>query len=283
MAHRFFNRLSLPLATLFSLWLGLSAWSWAAPTTYSLGVVPQFTPVDIGQRWTPVLERIRQQTGINLQIRTSTNIPAFETEFLGGIPDFVFLNPYHMVMASKAQQYRPLVHGKDTLSGILVVNSNSAIKSVQDLKGATLAFPAPNAFGASLYMRALLAEREKIHFTPTYVGTHQNVYRHVIYGDALGGGGVEATLQNEPDAVRSHLRVIYRTPETASHPLAVHPRVPKTVADQVLRALQQMNQDENGRRLLDRVELSEAVEADYALDYAPLEKLSLERYIVIKK
>lgn len=254
----------------------------AAQSVYSLAVVPQFTTVEIGQRWAPLLERLRKETGIDLRIRTTANIPAFEAEFLGGIPDFAYLNPYHMVMAAKAQGYKPLIRGGKHLSGILVVKKDGPIKRVSDLAGATLAFPAPNAFGASLYMRALLSEQEKLEYTPTYVGTHQNVYRHVIYGDAQAGGGVESSLAHEPEGVRHQVRILYRTPETPSHPLAVHPRVPGSMAARVTQALRNLARDEEGRALLRQVELDQAVAADYARDYAPLERLRLERYVVLK-
>lgn len=254
-----------------------------AQTTYTLSVVPQYTTVDIGLRWTPLLERIKQETGIALQIRSTSTIPAFEAEFLEGIPDFVFLNPYHMVMAAKAHGYRPLVRSSQPLSGVLVVKKGGSINSLADLNGTTLAFPAPNAFGASLYMRALLSEQERISFTPAYVGNHQNVYRHVMYGDAQGGGGIEATLAREPEGIRDQLRVLYHTPDAAPHPLAVHPRVPHKIADRVFEVLRRMAKDPEGKKLLDKAELNEATPADYQRDYAPLEKLKLERYVVIKQ
>jgi phosphonate transport system substrate-binding protein len=255
-----------------------SAWA----STYTLAVVPQFTAVDTGQRWTPLLEQLHKDTGIQLQIRTSTSIPAFETEFLGGVPDFVYLNPYHMVMAAKAQAYRPLVRSSQPLSGILVATQPGP-KRVADLNGATLAFPAPNAFGASLYLRALLQEREKLSFTANYVGTHQNVYRHVLHGEAQAGGGIETTLEKEPEGIRKQLAVLYRTPDTAAHPLAVHPRVPGDVADKIVQALRRMAGSAAGRKLLQQVELDDAILADYRHDYAPLEALHLERYVVNSK
>lgn len=267
---------------LLLLLLFVSAHTWAQ-TTYTLAIVPQYTTVDIGLRWTPLLDRIQKETGIALQIRSSANIPAFEAEFLEGIPDFVFLNPYHMVMAAKAHGYRPLVRSSQPLSGILVVKRGGNIKSLRDLKGSTLAFPSPNAFGASLYMRALLSEQEHIDFTPTYVGTHQNVYRHVLYDDAQAGGGVEATLEREPSGVRNQLHILYRTPDSASHPLAVHPRVPRKIADKLSQALRRMAADPEGKKLLAATELENAVPADYQRDYGPLEKLNLERYVVIKQ
>ena len=254
-----------------------------AGQTYTFSVVPQFTPVDIGIRWTPLLKRLETDTGLNFQLRMHEKTTAFELEFLRGDPDFVYLNPYHMIMAGKAQGYVPLVRGTEHLSGILVVDKGGPVKSLADLNGAKLAFPSPNAFGASLYMRAQLAEKEKISFTPVYVGTHQNVYRHVLLGEEAAGGGIMATLDREPASVRARLHVLFKTQETASHPVAAHPRVPREAREKVARALIALNQDPTGRKLLDDVELSGAVSADFARDYLPLEKLKLDRYLVVDK
>ena len=270
-------RLLLPLLALMAIPAGN-----ASATAYTIAIVPQFTPLDIGLRWTPLLDRLKQETGVALQIRAHDSIPNFEAEFLRGIPDFVLLNPYHMVMAAKAQGYRPLLRSSQPLSGVLVVDGRGGINALGDLKGAAIAFPAPNAFGASLYMRALLTEKEKLAFTPAFVGTHQNVYRSVVYGDAQAGGGAVTTLAKEPAGVQGRLKVLYRTPGTASHPLAVHPRVPDEVVDKVVRALLHMASDPDGRKLLDQVDLKDVVTADYARDYAPLELLKLERYVVVK-
>ncbi|MEW5768860.1 MAG: phosphate/phosphite/phosphonate ABC transporter substrate-binding protein [Pseudomonadota bacterium] len=262
--------------------IALAAGDAGAARTYTLAIVPQYTAVDIGMRWAPVIERIRAETGIELQLHTTPSIPAFEAEMLKGIPDFAFMNPYHMVMAAKAQGYRPLVRSTQALSGILVVARNGPAKRLEDLNGATLAMPAPNAFGASLYMRALLSEKERLRYRTAYVGTHQNVYRHVLLGEALAGGGVEATLEKEPAAVREQLAILYRTPGTASHPLAAHPRIPAGDVEQVVAALRSMTHDAAGRALLARVELDDAAPADYARDYAPLLELRLDRYVARK-
>ncbi|MBI5329114.1 MAG: phosphate/phosphite/phosphonate ABC transporter substrate-binding protein [Betaproteobacteria bacterium] len=255
----------------------------AAVETYTLAVVPQFSPVDIGQRWTPLLTRLEKETGLRFQLRIPERIPVFEKEFLAGIPDFVFLNPYHAVMARKAHGYIPLIRANERLTGILVTDSQGPIRNLQDLQGKTVAFPSPNAFGASLYMRALLAEKEKIHFNPVYVGTHQNVYRHILMGEAMAGGGVNATLETEPSALRSRIKVLYATPGVAPHPLAAHPRVPKADRDKVVQALLRMNQEASGRTLLERAELEGIQLADYVRDYQSLELLKLERYMALDR
>lgn len=262
-----------------TLLLYLLAAAASAGQVFTLSVVPQFTPVDIGLRWTPVLEHLEKEAGITLQLRVLERIPKFEEDFVAGRPDFVYLNPYHEVMAMKAQGYVPLVRGSDPLNGILVVDREGPIRRLADLNGKTLAFPSPNAFGASLYMRALLREQEKINFTTSYVGTHQNVYRHVLLSEADGGGGIGATLEKESAAVRNRLKVLYTTPGVAPHPLAAHPRVPAAVRERVAEALLKLDGRPAGRKLLATVELDRAQRADYARDYAPLEKLNLDRYV----
>jgi phosphonate transport system substrate-binding protein len=264
--------------------LGLALTSPArAGQVYTFAIVPQFAPVDIGIRWTPLLKRLEADTGLAFQLRIFEKTLAFEEDFLRGNSDFVYLNPYHMVMAAKTQGYTPLVRGAESLSGMLVVDRDGPIKTLADLNGANVAFPSPNAFGASLYMRALLSDKERLRFTPVYVGTHQNVYRHVLLGVEMAGGGVAATLDREPPTIRTRLHALYKTPETASHPVAVHPRVPREVRDRLARALIELNKDPGGRKLLDDVELSGAMAADYARDYLPLEKLKLDRYLVVDK
>jgi ABC-type phosphate/phosphonate transport system, periplasmic component len=256
--------------------------SLAQERVFTIGVVPQFTPVEIYERWGPLVKELENRTGLKFELKTYKSIPEFEKAFLKGEPDFVFMNPYHQVMAYKAQKYIPLVRDKTPLTGILVVRRDSPVKEVKDLDGKVIAFPAPNAFAASLYMRALLTEKFKISFIPEYVKTHDNVYRHVILGKAQAGGGVNNTFLRQPEEVKRELRILYETPPTAPHPFSVHPRVPKEVRDKVKRAILDMANEPSMKALLDRVQMPNPVPADYARDYKPLEKLNLEKYVVLE-
>jgi phosphonate transport system substrate-binding protein len=256
--------------------------SLAQERVFTIGVVPQFTPVEIYERWGPLVKELENRTSLKFELKTYKSIPEFEKAFLKGELDFVFMNPYHQVMAYKAQKYIPLVRDKTPLTGILVVRRDSPVKEVKDLDGKVIAFPAPNAFAASLYMRALLTENFKISFTPEYVKTHDNVYRQVILGKAQAGGGVNNTFLRQPEEVKRELRVLYETPPSAPHPFSVHPRVPKEVRDKVKKAILDMANEPSMKALLDRVQMPNPVPADYARDYKPLEKLNLEKYVVLE-
>lgn len=264
------------LAAVFSLGNAASA----ADTAFTLAVVPQFAALQVHRDWTPLLARLEQATGYRFELRVYDKVPRFEEEVLQGIPDLVFMNPYHMVMAKKAHGYRPLVRddaGK--LSGILVIRRDGAIKSLTDLNDKEVAFPAPNSFGASLYMRALLAEKEGIKIRPVYVGNHRNVYRQVALGDMAAGGAVQATFDKEPEALRAQLRIFYSTPGVEPHPLAAHPRVPEAVGKKISEAMLALGADPEGRKLLAAVQMPQPVKADYQRDYAPLTRLKLENYV----
>ena len=259
--------------------LGVSFLTEAA--NYTLAVVPQASPAETYRRWAPFAEQLQRVTGQHLQLRVYRSFDEFETDLVNGLADFAYMNPYHFLMARKAQGYLPLVRdGSRLLSGQLLVRRDSPLKSVKELNGKTIAFPDPNAFAASLYMRALLQEKANIRFTASYLGTHANVYRHVILGSVAAGTGVNLTLARERPETRDELRVLYETPGTAPHPLCAHPRIPADLREAVTRAVLELNKNENGRTLLKRVDILQPVRAVYARDYQPLEKLDLQKYTV---
>jgi phosphonate transport system substrate-binding protein len=263
-------------------WHGAEAQTSGERPAYTVAVVPQFPAAEIHRDWVPLLEQVGREAGVTLNLKLAASIPRFEAEVLAGTPDFAFMNPYHAVMAMRAQGYIPLVRDSKLLSGVLVVRKDDPIKSVQELDGKQIAFPAPNAFGASLWMRALLAEREHIHFKPVYVQTHGNVYRQVVRGTSAAGGGINSTLQQEREELRSDLRVLMETTGVAPHPLSAHPRVPPAVQRAVADALMRLSTDAKGQALMKEASMPAPVRADYARDYRPLEQFKLDKYVVVE-
>lgn len=248
---------------------------------YLFDVVPQLTSSKIYTTWSPLLQRVGQDAGLCFELRVSATIPEFEKKLLKGEPEFVFLNPYHAVLAYQKRKYQPLLaDSEDLLTGILVVRADSPLKSLDDLKGKSIAFPAPNAFAASLLIRAELAKK-KIDITPVFVKTHSNVYRSVIGKDVIAGGGVNNTLDNEASEVRQQLRVLYETSAYTPHPIATHPSVPAAVRERFLKAILKLTQDEEGRKLLDGISLHKPQAVTYAKHYQPLESLRLEKFLVL--
>lgn len=251
---------------------------------YTLAIVPQSSPASTYRQWAPFAERLGRLTGERLQLRVYRTFEEFETDLVNGRADFAYMNPYHLVIARKHQGYVSLLRDNSRLlSGVLVVRRDSPITSTQDLNGRDIGFPDPDAFASSLYMRALLQEKEKIRFESRYLTTHSNVYRHVILGTVAAGGGVNVTLARERPEALNELRVLYETPASSPHPLCAHPRISAALQQRVIQAVLRMAEDEDGRAALQLIDIPQPVRADYARDYQSLEKLQLEKYRLQKQ
>lgn len=246
----------------------------------SIAVVPQLPVATVYSHWAPLLQRLGQETGLCFDLTINANIPEFESLLLSGKPDLAFANPYHTVMAHKKRGYIPLVaDGQTLLTGILVARKGSPFKGASDLNDQVVDFPAPNAFAASLVIRATLA-KQGIQVKPRYVKTHTNVYRDVILGDAAAGGAVNNTLRREPEEVRQMVQVIYETPGYRSHPLIASERLPTALRKRITQGILNLSQTPEGANLLDAAQLGKPIVVTYDNDYAPLEKLGLEKYVV---
>lgn len=251
----------------------------AAAKVWRLAVVPQLTPVEMARHWTPVVQHLAQ-AGFPCELVVPASIASFEPEFLEARADVVFLNPYHMVMAHRAHHYEPLLRDSRALEGVLVVRKDSPIRAITQLRDQRLSFPAPNAFAASLYIRAMLERQHQLRYEPHYALNHRNAIRQVLAGDSAAAGVVRTTLEMEPAEVQQQLHVLYTTPRLSPHPLAVHPRVPAALRRTLSDTLLTLAEAPEGRALMAGIQLPAPQKTSYSSDYAGLERLRIEKFVV---
>ncbi|MDK9689236.1 phosphate/phosphite/phosphonate ABC transporter substrate-binding protein [Azospira sp.] len=248
-----------------------------AERVYTLGVTPQFERRQLFAIWKPILIELEKRTGLRFDLAIMPDIPSFERQYNAGAFDFAYMNPYLMV--ANPAGYIPLVRDETPVTGILVVARDSPFRTPADLEGKEIAFPAPNAIGASLLIRAELVRKYKVNFTPRYVNSHTAVYLSVTQGLASAGGGVQKTLNEQKPEVQERLRVLYRTAAFAAHPIAAHPRVDGAVREQVRSALLDFAATPAGKALLQEIPLARMVPTAMK-DYQPLKDLGLEDFFV---
>ena len=252
----------------------------AEEKVYTIGIVPQFEIRHIRKIWNPILNEIKKKTGYKLTFVGSPTIPDFESEFSAGSFDFAYMNPYHALIANKTQGYVPLIRDTERkLQGILVVRKDSGIDSVKELDGAKISFPAPNALGASLLIRADLTKQHNIKFNPIYVKTHSSVYLNVIVKQTTAGGGVGKTLKQQKENIRGALKIIYRSPEVSPHPITAHPRVPEIVKNNIKQAFLELGKSDAGKALLSKIPMKQIGDAQLS-DYTPLNEFNLDEFYV---
>ena len=217
----------------------------------SFGVVPQQSATKLAQTWLPVLEFLERASGLAIRFRTAPDIPEFERRVAAGEYDIAYMNPYHYTVFSGKPGYRAFAKSEgQLLRGILVVRKESPLRSPRELEGATIAFPAPAAFAATILPRAFLAGEGVAH-TPKYVSSHDSVYLSVAKGLYPAGGGVVRTFDSLEPTVREQLRVLWETEGVTPHAFAAHPRVPPETVRRLVEAMLSMGTTEEGARLLE--------------------------------
>lgn len=249
----------------------------AEPVSYTFAVTPQFEQRKLIAIWSPIVAELEKRTGLSIQLTSMMSVPDFEKELAKASFDFVYCNPYNIIKSKPDPGYIPLVRDRSLMHGLVLVRKDSPLSKIADLEGKTVAFPSPNALGASLLVRADLARLHHVNIKPLYVKTHSSVYLHVVNSLADAGGGVETTLQEQEPAVRDAMRVLYTTREFPSLPVAANPRVPKADREKVRKALLELSATPEGKEMFERIPMPEPVSTSLE-DYAPMRSWGLESF-----
>ena len=283
MTKRLFINLARDIVAVFAVLTFLTVPCYAKAETYIIARAPQSNPLKLAKAWKPLVDHLNKSTDAQFELKLYKNRADFEKHVFNGEPDLVFFNGFYLTLAEEKQGYTALIRSNaKKLKGIVVAAKDSSIKTIDDLKGKTVAFPSPNALGASLYIRALFDQKSISPVTPVYLGTHDNVYLSIIKGKAAAGGGVYRTFNSQNAKIRDKLKVIYETPGLSPHPLAVHPRVPEKIRNQIVEAILELSKTEEGKAILAAVKLKNPVRADTKGDYSIITELNLKQYSTYK-
>ena len=248
-----------------------------AEDTYTFGVAPQFEQRKLFAVWKPVMDELEKRTGVRFKFMSTFSVPEFEQAVSKGAYDFIYVNPYHFYKERTRQAYVPLVRDRTPLRGIVVVRNDSPIKSIKDLDGKTLAVPSPNAIGASMLPRAELERTHGVRTVMVHAKSHSSAYLHAIQKLTDAAGGVEKTIVEQDKAIQDALRVVFRTRDFPSHPIAAHPRVPDAMQNKVRQALLDISASPQAEALLGDIPMSQAVPATNK-DYQVFQSLNLDAY-----
>jgi len=271
--------------TLFTLQTITTASATANERVFTIARAPQLSITKTEKAWSPYIQYLNESTNSQFVLKLYDDRDLFERDIQKGVVDFYFGNPGYGVVGHLNHDYLPIIRSNNKkLQGIIVVREDSDLKRVTDLQNKKLVFPGKTAFAASLLIRHFLGLHYDLSFDEGYVVGHDNVYRNVLNGNYVAGGGVYKTLNREPEGLRNQLRVIYKTPGVSSHPFMVHPSVPGYVKKLVVSNTLLLNKTEKGKKILKKIKLSKPVVTDYKKDYSSLEPLvkKVYKYLLIE-
>ena len=247
----------------------------ASLVTLTVGVVPQQAASMLAKQWMPLLRHVGAVANVRLVFKTASDIPTFEQRCSAGDYDIAYMNPYHYTVFHDEVGYEAIAKRSGSkIKGILVKKRGSSLKSIQDLDGADLAFPAPRAFAATLLNSAGL-RAAGVDFTSHYVSSHDSVYLNVVKGKYVAGGGIVRTFRSLKSDLRDQLEILWETPEYTPHAFAAHPRVDAKSLAAVTQALIELGNHDVGRQLLSPLKIK-TLEAASNQDWDDVRSLRIQ-------
>ncbi len=237
---------------------------------YIFGVHPLHNPKRLFEVYEPMIEYInRRLDGGMVRLEASRDYEAFEKKLFSEKLDFALPNPYQTVKAAeKGYKIFAKMGDDQNFRGIILIRKDSGIKSIEDLKGKTISYPAPTALAATMMPQWYLHERG-INITQdiknNYVGSQESSIMNVY----LGKSAAAATwpppwkaFSKERPEIAKEVMVKWETFSLPNNGLVAHHHVPVGIVDQVAQIITSMQTTEEGRKILKTMELSRYEKAD---------------------
>lgn len=252
-----------------------------------IGVHPLHNPKRLHEFFGPIAEYLSQNIkGVNFKIEASRNYAAYDKKLYSRKFHFALPNPFQTINSLK-HGYN--VFGKmgddENFRGIFLVRKDGNIKKVTDLKGQAVSFPAPTALAATMMPQYYLQKRGLNVMTDIdikYVGSQESSIMSVMLGNTKAGATWPPpwlALSKERPELAKELKVIWQTTPLPNNGLVVRDDIDLTIVKQVKKLLLTLHKNSQGKKWLDKMELSKfenATNDTYQPVIAFLKKFSKE-------
>ncbi len=223
-----------------------------AAESYSFGVLSQRSAVLTAEYWNPVFDYVRHKTGIRLELKIARTAPDSNDAIERGEYDFVYSNTIFQPRLA-VTGYRVILRPRDeAITGQIVTLEDSPIRTLKDLDGRAVGFPSQAAFvGYAVPMDALL--RQGIAVTPVFGGNQEGIMGQLKAGRVIAAGVNNQVMKAFAARENLRYRVLWESQPFNNLPIAVHPRVPAASARAVQAAIDGMDADPEGQKILETV------------------------------
>ena len=264
--------------------------TWAADPPLHLVLTPSQKPTDLlatGEEFGRVLTKL---TGIPVRVTVASDYAAVIEALRNRTADLAFVHPGGYVLASREAKativVRNLWHGKSSFTSRIFVRKDSGIKSVEELRGRTIAFVDPASSSGYIYPMVLLIQKglvknrdPKTFFKEVvFSGAHDASMRALLNGhvDAIASFDLAREQYLRDPAERERLIFVAETPEIPEAGIAARPGLDPAVFARIRAALLQIRAPEYAdllKRLYEIDGFAPAEDRDYDPVRAAIELL----------
>ncbi len=129
-----------------------------------MGLIPADDAAEMLRAYEPIKEYLSKELGIPVEIQVTSDYTAAINAMKYKHIDMAWFGPFSYVIASKVANAEAIVNGvkestgSATYKSVIIVNAESGIKTLADLKGKTFAFVDPASTSGNLMPRKMLIE-----------------------------------------------------------------------------------------------------------------------------
>jgi len=198
----------------------------AAQSSLHLVLTPSQKPTDLlatGEEFGQVLGKL---VGVPVRVTVASDYAAVVEALRNHTADLAFVHPGGYVLASREAKARivakNLWHGKSSFTSRIYVRRDAGIKTVEDLRGKTIAFVDPASSSGYIYPMVLLIQRglvtnrdPKTFFKEVvFSGAHDASMRALLNGhvDAIASFDLAREQYLKEPAERERIIVVVETP-----------------------------------------------------------------------
>ncbi|MES9852966.1 MAG: phosphate/phosphite/phosphonate ABC transporter substrate-binding protein [Candidatus Thiodiazotropha sp. L084R] len=233
-------------------------------TVYLFGVHPLHNPQYLYKVFGPLMDFLSERiSGVRFKLEASRNYAAYDKKLYARKFHFSLPNPYQTINAvDKGYRVFAKMGDDSNFRGIILVRRDSEIHKVSDLKGKAVSYPAPTALAATMMPQYYLQTHGvdvMQELDNRYVGSQEssvmNVYLKQTSAAATWPPPWLALSKQRPE-LNNELKVIWETDPLINNGLVASPDVPATIVEQVHDLLINLHTHQQGRDILQPMELS---------------------------
>lgn len=194
---------------------------------YILGVYPALPISQLEKLFSPIGLEIGRGINRNILFQSSTTYDKYSERLDRGDFDIALVHPFDYVLHAEGAGYIPIVRKNEELSTIFVVLIESPIKTIEDLRGKTIAM-APDGSAVSSLARASLIGYGLVpgkDVSLKFFGEHDSSLQNVVIKNADAAATCRAILRIYENSLGTRLRIIKETPSVPHSLFVVHKRV----------------------------------------------------------
>lgn len=169
----------------------------ADQASYQFGVFPHLAAGQIENVFAPMAADLSRAIGRTVGLKTKPTFEAFMEELDGQVYDIAFVQPFDYVWAHDKHGYIPLARRGEPLTGLIVVKTDSPLRSLGELKGKKIGLPPEVAAVSHLTKMALLqAEIDpRTDIKLQYYKAHDSCLQQLLIGGIDACGTTAYTLR----------------------------------------------------------------------------------------